>query len=270
MILAEKIIDERKKQGWSQEELAEKLDVSRQSVSKWEGGLSTPEVEKIVKMAELFGVSTDYLLNSNVEKETVNNVYEQKPLYVVSLKEATEFLSVRADVLKKIALACSICVTSPIIPLIVVGGSYFNALDLPLVGAVAIAILFLAIHVSLAVMIFIRQGLKLEDYHYLFKEKFVIEEGVEKMVREKLAQMRNSGIAALCGGIILCILSAVPVVMGALLQVSNFVLLCLISVLLFVLSISIYLFAGVCGGCVSYRAFLHNKNKQRRMICLFL
>ena len=72
--------------------------------------------------------------------------------------------------MKKIALACSICVTSPIIPLIVVGGSYFNALDLPLVGAVAIAILFLAIHVSLAVMIFIRQGLKLEDYHYLFKE----------------------------------------------------------------------------------------------------
>ena len=68
MNLSEKIIYERKKKGWSQEELADKLDVSRQSVSKWEGGLSIPEVEKIVKMAELFGVSTDYLLNYKVEK----------------------------------------------------------------------------------------------------------------------------------------------------------------------------------------------------------
>ena len=261
MNLAEKIIDERKKKGWSQEELADKLDVSRQSVSKWEGGLSTPEVEKIVKMAELFGVSTDYLLNSNVEKETVNNVYEQKPLHVVSLKEATEFLSVRADVLKKVALASSICVTSPIIPLIVIGGSYFKAFDLPLGGAVAIAFLFLLIHVSMAVVIFIRQGFKLEKYHYLFKEKFVLGEGVEKMVREKLSTLRNSGIAALCSGVVLCIFGAMPIVMGALFQVSNFTLVCLVAVLLFVISIAIYLLAGICGGCVSYRVFLTNKSK---------
>lgn len=261
MNLSEKIIDERKKKGWSQEELADKLDVSRQSVSKWEGGLSTPEVEKIVKMAELFGVSTDYLLNYKVEKETENNLYEQKPLRVVSLNEATEFLSVRAEVLKKIALACAICVTSPIIPLIVIGSSYFKALDLPLGGAVAIAFLFLLIHVSFAVVIFIRQGFKLEKYHYLLKEKFVLGEGVEKMVKEKLAQMRNGGIAALCAGIVLCILGAMPIVIGALMEVSNFILVCLTAALLFVVSIAIYLLAGICGGCVSYRAFLHNKNK---------
>ena len=61
MILADKIINERKKNGWSQEELAEKLSVSRQSVSKWEGAQSVPDLQKVIQMAELFGVSCDYL-----------------------------------------------------------------------------------------------------------------------------------------------------------------------------------------------------------------
>ena len=48
MILSEKIIMLRKKYGWSQEELAERLDISRQSVSKWESGASIPDLERIV------------------------------------------------------------------------------------------------------------------------------------------------------------------------------------------------------------------------------
>ena len=51
MILAEKISEERKKNGWSQEELAEKLSVSRQSVSKWESGQSVPDLNRILEMA---------------------------------------------------------------------------------------------------------------------------------------------------------------------------------------------------------------------------
>ena len=62
MILAEKIIDLRKKNGWSQEELAEKMEVSRQSISKWEGAQSVPDMGRIVRLSEVFGVSTDYLL----------------------------------------------------------------------------------------------------------------------------------------------------------------------------------------------------------------
>ena len=61
MSLAEKIITLRKQNGWSQEELAEHLEISRQAVSKWELGASIPDIDKIVKMSELFGVTTDYL-----------------------------------------------------------------------------------------------------------------------------------------------------------------------------------------------------------------
>ena len=77
MILAEKIMEMRKKNGWSQEELAYQLGVSRQSVSKWESGASIPDLERILKLSEIFGVSTDYLLKEerNWEKTKV-----RKPL----------------------------------------------------------------------------------------------------------------------------------------------------------------------------------------------
>ncbi len=63
---------ERMKKGWSQEELAEKLFVSRQSVSKWENGQNYPSIEIIIKLSDLFGVTIDELLRSDEElKEKV-------------------------------------------------------------------------------------------------------------------------------------------------------------------------------------------------------
>ena len=67
MILADKIIALRKKAGWSQEELAQQLNVSRQSVSKWEGAQSVPDLEKVLQMSRIFGVTTDFLLKDEVE-----------------------------------------------------------------------------------------------------------------------------------------------------------------------------------------------------------
>ena len=69
MILAEKIMTLRKKNGWSQEELAGKLGVSRQSVSKWESGMSIPDLDKILMMSEIFEVSTDFLLKDEIEQD---------------------------------------------------------------------------------------------------------------------------------------------------------------------------------------------------------
>ena len=61
MSFRERLISLRKKSGWSQEELGHRLDVSRQTVSKWESGDTTPEMRKLVLMGELFDVSLDYL-----------------------------------------------------------------------------------------------------------------------------------------------------------------------------------------------------------------
>ncbi|MDE6476439.1 MAG: helix-turn-helix domain-containing protein [Erysipelotrichaceae bacterium] len=66
MTLADKIIKLRKQHGWSQEDLADKMDVSRQAVSKWECAQTIPDIEKILQLSQLFNVSTDYLLKDTM------------------------------------------------------------------------------------------------------------------------------------------------------------------------------------------------------------
>ncbi len=58
MILADKIIVLRKKAGWSQEELAQQLGLTRQSVSKWEGAQSIPDLDKILQISRIFANNT--------------------------------------------------------------------------------------------------------------------------------------------------------------------------------------------------------------------
>ena len=79
MILADKIIMLRKKNGLTQEEFAEKMNVSRQAISKWESGQSIPDLDKILKISTLFGMTTDYLLKDEIVcEENTNNLSEKK------------------------------------------------------------------------------------------------------------------------------------------------------------------------------------------------
>lgn len=69
MKLSDKIIQLRKSNGWSQEDLAEKLNVSRQAISRWEGATAQPDAANILQLSKLFGVTTDYLLNDEYESD---------------------------------------------------------------------------------------------------------------------------------------------------------------------------------------------------------
>ena len=136
MVLADKLIELRKKAGWSQEELAGLMNVSRQSVSKWESAQSVPELEKIVRLSELFGVSTDYLLKEKQERNAEYLLTEsgsagdfRKERYepdiknrFVSMEEAEAFLTVKAATSKVIAFGTLLCILSPICLLILGGG----------------------------------------------------------------------------------------------------------------------------------------------------
>ena len=90
MILAEKITELRKKNGWSQEELAEQLDVSRQSISKWESAQSTPDMNRILKMSDIFGVSTDYLLKDEMVMLPEERCRNKKRKIHIDNEEATQ------------------------------------------------------------------------------------------------------------------------------------------------------------------------------------
>ena len=115
MIFADKLILLRKKAGWSQEELAEQMNVTRQSVSKWEGAQSVPDLDKMIRLSELFGVSTDYLLKDEIEQaEHINSSNDMPSLKHVSMDESNAFLSVKTRTPKTIAYAALLFNLSPI------------------------------------------------------------------------------------------------------------------------------------------------------------
>lgn len=95
MILADKIIRLRKKNGWSQEELAEKVNVSRQAVSKWESAQTIPELEKILLLGELFGVTLDYLLKDEIENEEFTHNNAASGIKRVTMSEAADYIEHR-------------------------------------------------------------------------------------------------------------------------------------------------------------------------------
>ena len=69
MTIGERIAEERKKKGMTQEDMAEKLNLSRQAISKWESGSSFPDTENLLKLSFLFSVSVDYLLKGEMVEE---------------------------------------------------------------------------------------------------------------------------------------------------------------------------------------------------------
>ncbi len=92
MDLAEKILKLRKANGFSQDELAERLNVTRQSISKWESGQATPELDKVVKLAEIFEVDTDYLLrpSDTDELKIKTSVLEKQQQAILNEQKKTQ------------------------------------------------------------------------------------------------------------------------------------------------------------------------------------
>ena len=107
MKLHDKIYELRKKEGLSQEALAEKLGVSRQSVSKWETGEATPEVSKLLSLSKLFGVTTDYLLDDEAEEEKEVEM-PSSSFEVTSVNEAPPKKSKNSA--RKLLIALLICI----------------------------------------------------------------------------------------------------------------------------------------------------------------
>lgn len=219
MILADKIIQLRKKSGWSQEELAAQMGVSRQSVSKWESGQSIPDLDKILKLSALFNVSTDFLLKDELSDAPV--AVDQAPeadaaVRTVSMEEADAFLTLQAQAAPKIALGVSLCILSPMLLI------YLGALSDVEGGyrvseavAMAVGLPVLLLVVVGAVALFLRYGRPLERYDYLDKEAIELAYGVEGVVRKRHGAMVKRHTTRLIVGTALCILAAVPLFVSA-------------------------------------------------------
>ena len=219
MILADKIIDLRKKNGWSQEELAEQLGVSRQAVSKWEGAQSVPDMGRIVQMSELFGVSTDYLLKDTVEQplpaaESVRPDTAERP---VGMEEANAFLSAKEENAGRVALGVMLCILSPICLILLCGAQEYGLIRLTEAQAVGVGVPVLLLMVGGAVALFVTSGLRMSRFEYLEHENVDTLYGVDGMARERREAFRPVYGRQLTLGIVLCVLSALPVFLSLLL-----------------------------------------------------
>ena len=218
MILAEKIMKLRKEQGWSQEELALRLGVSRQSVSKWESMASLPDLDKILKMSELFGVSTDYLLKDAAPQETgcINGQQETETGgRIVSLEEANQYLAAVRDAASKIALGVSLCILSPVLLILLTAAADQKRLAISETAAASIGMCALLVIVAAAVTLFVSNGIRLRRYAYLDKESIVTEYGASGIVKNLRGEYEASFKMRLTLGIALCILSIVPLMAAA-------------------------------------------------------
>lgn len=214
MILADKIIRERKKNGWTQEELAELMNVSRQSVSKWESAQSIPDINKVIRLSELFGVSTDYLFKDEMEEpEFVDS--EEAANRRLTLAEAHQFLQIKERSAKIIAFATVLCILSPITLIVLSGIHSQNPARINETLVTGIGLFVLIVMVTCAVALFIYSGSQTGPYHFLDEEIFETEYGVTGMVKERKkaygSQYNRNNIIATC----LAILGVLPLILTA-------------------------------------------------------
>lgn len=242
MTFSDKLIALRKKAGWSQEELAERLNVSRQSVSKWESAQSMPDIDKILQLSSLFSVTTDCLLKDTQDDPQPAVAETASPLPRVTLTQAEDYLTKAQANAPQMALATALCIVSPI-PLLALG----TVSELGLLGLnvdLAGGLGMIALLVAVAVVLFMQCGAAVREYEFLEKEPIETEHGVTALVRERRAAFAPEYDRANRIGAVLCILAAVPLFAAVMVGVS-FLMSMSICLLLVLVACGVYAFVRV-------------------------
>ena len=247
MILAEKIINLRKKNGWSQEELAEKLGVTRQSISKYEGAQSIPDLDKILKLSEIFGVTTDYLIKDELEEEEYapsqmheNESESDRSVHKVTMEMANEYLQIIDWSAGKTAFATMLCILSPIVLLMLGAMSEMPNYHISENAAAGIGICVLNVLIAIAVTIFILCGMKTKKYEFMEKEDIETAYGVSGMVKEKRDAYHSMYVTQLVIGIACCICSVIPLFGTLAVSESDFYMVSAVCMLLALVAIGTY------------------------------
>ena len=164
MLIADKIYKLRKEMDISQEELAEKLGVSRQSISKWESAMSIPDMNRIIELSNYFGVSTDYLLKDDVETFETQIDQENIKLKRLTIEYVNEYLEKRERFSKLLSVSIPLFIMS-VVPLLLLinsfnGYGYYNE---------ALGLVMMFTMIAAGVGILIVSSIKMNEYKELEK-----------------------------------------------------------------------------------------------------
>lgn len=276
MMLAEKIMTLRKRKGWSQEELAMELDVSRQSVSKWESGASVPDLDKIIKLARLFEVTTDYLLLDAAAAGKEINISEKKPekeaemdedsgaMRKVDREEAIAFMQKKEVAAQKTAVGVVFCILSPVFLILLAALAEQGKAPFSEDMAGGIGVVLLLLFLCCGIGIIVTNDMKIDAYAYIEKEPFILADGIETLVRNKKEEFAPAYRTCIVKGIILCVACPAALIIGAAMEASELVLICCVILLLCMVACGVYFF--VYAGTIeeSYDALLQQKEFTKK------
>lgn len=247
MILADKIVQLRRQNGWSQEELAHRLDVSRQAVSKWESGNSIPELDKILNMSRIFHVTTDYLLKDELEQpESVQSTSPdtdalpvREPVRTLSLDEANTYLELVRQTREKIAFSVSLFILCPI-PLLLLGGWADGTPKEDFAAGIGVAVLLVIVAVGLIFLL--PAAFLLEKFEYLEKEDIALGYGIAGILERQKDDYAPIFRKSITLGVVLCVMAVVPLMLTAAFQPSDRWMIVSVSLLLAMVALAVQLF----------------------------
>ena len=282
MILADKIAQLRRQTGWSQEELAHQLDVSRQAVSKWESGNSIPELDKILNMSRIFHVTTDYLLKDELEQpESVSSAVSdadeipaREPVRTLSLEEANTYLDLVRQTRGKIAFSVSLFILCPI-PLFLLGGWADGTPKEDFAAGIGVAVLLVIVAAGLIFLL--PAAFQLEKFEYLEKEDIALGYGIAGIIERQKDDYAPIFRKNITQGVVLCVLAVVPLMLTVAFQPTDFWMLVSVSLLLAMVAMAVQFF--VRAGMVqdSFNKLLqledytaHEKMLNRKIGCLLV
>lgn len=212
MTFSEKISALRKQKGWSQEELAEKLMVTRQAVSKWESAQSMPDLDKLVQLSEALGVSTDYLLkDEQAQSAPVPATAEQTvKLRHVTQEEARRYLQLQTAAIPKTTLGVALCVWSPIalIGLPVLRSTLNWGFPEEICSGIGLCVLLVMVAAGVALLL--TAGGTLREFEYLEREPIETDNGAREQALHMQREMASFCTRQNTIGVVLCILSVLP------------------------------------------------------------
>lgn len=248
MGFGEKLFKLRKEKGLSQEALAEKLNTTRQAVSKWENGQGFPETEKLIMIGNVFEVSLDYLL-----KETAEQSNENVDGYYVSQEMAEGYVVYGQKISKYIALGFSLLILSTIPYLLFKENATMSTFLVIIIAVLGIGAMM------------VPATIEESRYNVLKKEELLFDQKFLKELTKRYAVIKKKYAAVMIIGFCFIAAGAIPFVFekkhitsGELVQYYPY---CVVLI-----AIGVYLFVRVLGVLEVYRILVENKEYSNRLI----
>ena len=188
MIFADKLIELRKRHGMSQEDLANQLNVTRQAISKWEGAQSVPDLQKVVQLSQLFGVSTDVLLKDELTLGQAESVERNDVCKKVSLADAEAYIKHSKASATRSSIATGLFTFILEVVLLMSSQQVKETIGATLVTVLGTVIIIACIVIGTAISI--SNSSRSRQFLYVEEEVFKLEGEAIEIVEKRMAKFR--------------------------------------------------------------------------------